>query len=346
MNFFKSVREKNLNAQLESLINELAQQIKDYRAGELSYINAGHVEKWARQFPVWEDRRLRIIFMKELVYILKRTYYSHKKTLSALRYINKLVTPKSYIASIQKNGASQKEILELMRSNNLLPPTSPYNGENVVFYIDDFIFTGNRFLNDIRSWLAKQKEMIPEHLIIKTAVIADHEYARYSLNKQKESLSGGLDQGIRIEFQFNARVTYENRNSYRNNADVLWPVVRPEDPMVEAYLQSLEQQYAFEPRIAGKGRSSLFRSEQGRQLLERQFLWAGLKIRSLSKKPDPILKPLGYGPYSFGFGSMLVSYRNCPNTTPLALWWGNPDVEEGHPLSKWYPLFPRKTYDA
>lgn len=344
MNFFKSAREKILNNRLERLKKELAQQIKDYRAGELSYINAEHVEKWARQFPVWKDKKLGAMFMEELIYIFKRTYYSRKRTLSALQYINKLVTPKSYIASIQKNGASQKEILELMRSNNLLPPTLPYNGENVVFYIDDFIFTGNRFLNDIRAWLTEQKEKLPDHLIINIAVIVDHRYARYSLNKQKSLLMRDL--GIRIEFRFHAKFTYENRYSNRNRSDVLWPVVHPEDPMVKAYLRSLEQKYAFEPRIAGKGQSPLFRSEEGRQLLERQFLWAGLKISSLSKNPNSILKPLGYGPFSFGFGSMLVSYRNCPNTTPLALWWGNPDVEEGHPLSKWYPLFPRKTYEA
>lgn len=35
---------------------------------------------------------------------------------------------------------------------------------------------------------------------------------------------------------------------------------------------------------------------------------------------------------TLGFGSMLVTFRNCPNNSPLALWAGDP----------WYPLFPRK----
>jgi hypothetical protein len=36
---------------------------------------------------------------------------------------------------------------------------------------------------------------------------------------------------------------------------------------------------------------------------------------------------------TLGFGSLIVTFRNCPNNTPLALWAGDP----------WYPLFPRIT---
>ena len=36
---------------------------------------------------------------------------------------------------------------------------------------------------------------------------------------------------------------------------------------------------------------------------------------------------------SLGFGSLVVTFRNCPNNAPLALWAGDP----------WYPLFPRRT---
>jgi hypothetical protein len=36
---------------------------------------------------------------------------------------------------------------------------------------------------------------------------------------------------------------------------------------------------------------------------------------------------------TLGFGSTLVTFRNCPNNCPLAFWAGYP----------WYPLFQRKT---
>jgi hypothetical protein len=35
---------------------------------------------------------------------------------------------------------------------------------------------------------------------------------------------------------------------------------------------------------------------------------------------------------TLGFGSTIVTFRNCPNNAPLAFWAGDP----------WYPLFPRK----
>jgi hypothetical protein len=69
-----------------------------------------------------------------------------------------------------------------------------------------------------------------------------------------------------------------------------------------------------------------------------------LRIRSFSQNPSPSLRPLGFGPFGVGFGSLFVTYRNCPNNAPLALWWGDPDADPSHPFSKWRPLVPRKTY--
>jgi hypothetical protein len=88
----------------------------------------------------------------------------------------------------------------------------------------------------------------------------------------------------------------------------------------------------------------VFSSEQGRQALEQGFLKAGMKIRSFSADPSAALKPLGFGPFGVGFGSLFLSYRNCPNNAPLALWWGDPSKPRTHPFSKWLPLVPRKTY--
>ena len=70
-------------------------------------------------------------------------------------------------------------------------------------------------------------------------------------------------------------------------------------------------------------------------MLEQEFLKAGAKIKY---ELCPDLKenhwPLGYDVFKcVGFGSLLVTYRNCPNNCPLVLWAGAP----------WFPLFPRKT---
>ena len=107
-----------------------------------------------------------------------------------------------------------------------------------------------------------------------------------------------------------------------------------------------EKKFPFIPREpGGKLEHELFSSEEGRQLLEREFLLAGVKILSKCKNPGPSLRPLGFSPFGLGFGSLIVTFRNCPNNCPLALWWGDPEADETSPLNKWYPLFPRKTYE-
>jgi hypothetical protein len=73
------------------------------------------------------------------------------------------------------------------------------------------------------------------------------------------------------------------------------------------------------------------------------MLVAGVHIVSLSKDPKPQMRPLGYDTLlTLGFGGLLITYRNISNNCPLALWWGDPDAPENHPLSQWYPLFPRR----
>ena len=101
----------------------------------------------------------------------------------------------------------------------------------------------------------------------------------------------------------------------------------------------------FEPRTPLPNASRLFTSEKNRQLLEREFLHAGTQIQGFAESPSAALKPLGFSPFVPGFGSLFVTYRNCPNNCPLALWYGDPDLGPDHPLSRWYPLFPRKTYN-
>jgi hypothetical protein len=81
------------------------------------------------------------------------------------------------------------------------------------------------------------------------------------------------------------------------------------------------------------GDSEIFSSEAGRDLLEQQLLKAGLQIREECQYLKENHRPLGYMKLkTLGFGSLLVTFRNCPNNCPLAFWVDDP----------WYPLFPRK----
>jgi hypothetical protein len=90
-------------------------------------------------------------------------------------------------------------------------------------------------------------------------------------------------------------------------------------------------------------RETLFSSPAAREVVERTFMRAGAYIVSLPANPKVQMRPLGYEYLeSLGFGSVVVTYRNVANNCPLALWWGDPSKPPSHPLSKWYPLFPRR----
>ena len=137
--------------------------------------------------------------------------------------------------------------------------------------------------------------------------------------------------GKEINLQFWTPRKFENRRSYRDNASVLWPATVPENPDVVEYLssegRSLER---FQPRVVSRNPISPFATESGRQLLEEEFLRAGARIINSHNEVRPALKPLGFSSFEPGFGSLVAFYRNCPNNTPLALWWG---------LGGWYPRY-------
>ena len=107
---------------------------------------------------------------------------------------------------------------------------------------------------------------------------------------------------------------------------------------------ALPAKFPFEPRQPSAAAIQPFSSEAGRQVLESEFLIAGAKIRAMSENPKQSMRPLGFSPFGVGFGSMIVTYRNCPNNCPLAMWWGDPEATSG--ALHWYPLLQREGYSS
>ena len=205
-------------------------------------------------------------------------------------------------------------------------------------YLDDALFTGGRIGADLSDWMANGPDKATLHII----VIASHRFGEWKCTERLEQAAIGSGKDIVPHFW--AAIRLENRKSHRYRSEVLWPTVLPDDDDLQNYVQS-ETRFPFEPRQpGGRLRKNIFSSENGRQLLEKELLLAGVRIRSFCDNPSPAIRPLGFGPFGVGFGSMIVTYRNCPNNCPLALWWGDPNAEPYHPFSKWYPLLPRKTH--
>jgi hypothetical protein len=255
--------------------------------------------------------------------------------------------PKAYWAranflTIQKAGQSQKEMVSLFagalqqKSGLDLSKCGAAGGDYV--YLDDVLFTGGRVATDLQAWITG---MAPANAVVHVILMALHTSGHYYItsNRLKKAIAESRKE---IKICFWRLIELKNQKNQKDESDVLWPAVVPADAAVRAYVDA-EKKYPLAMRNAG-GALGVFSSEAGRQLLEGEFLIAGVKIRSLTQSPKDFIRPLGCGNFGVGFGSLLATYRNCPNNCPLALWWGDPDAIAG--ALHWYPLLPRKTYAA
>lgn len=319
-----------------NLLASIANTIKDYRAGEIAEPTPDNVDRWISQF----DEDVQIPMLRELDHVFKLTYKPKlevKKFLEAVATHEALVgnIPREFwrnarILNIQKNGRSQVEMRilfgEILRARYGLSIDHGSTSDDAFIYLDDAIFTGDRVIED----LADITENIPPRAQLHIIVIAIHSYAEHWFRRNHRIAVLFQKQ---INVQFWQAISFENRRTWRDQSGMLVPtdILCPE----EIGVRNLNERV-----------SRFFSSVNGRQLLEREFLRAGTTIRGFASNPSQRLKPLGYSLFDPGFGSMFVTYRNCPNNCPLALWYGNPEYPSNHPLGRWYPLFPRKIYDS
>lgn len=310
-----------------------------YRKGELERpFDIDHIQRWVQQF----DEGVQKPLLDELAYVLERTYIERVKMKAFLQQLfNAIESDDSKcdewkninLLQLQQRGNSQREMLalfdEVLHENCQGSVTvNDCNKTNVqtYIYLDDFIFTGFRLKTDLENWIINYA---PQS--INLYVITYGSYAGSWNNKQ--NIEGTIKQtGKNINLQFIEQIKIENRKTYSSSSDVLWPSGTPSDQGVIAFEAGLiNKPYKRAPVTLNN--DGIFSSETSRQLLEQQFLIKGVEIINASGNFPPAHKPLGFlGFDSFGFGAMHLTYRNCPNNAPLALWAGSP----------WYPLFPRK----
>jgi len=333
----------------EQYLNSIASTLSDFREGEIPAPTPHHVDKWVSQF----DDDFQLPILKETAYVLQQSYCSKEDVSDFFRSLirSEKLAGKNYydfwkaahILDIQQNGYSQSEIRDLfgqllleecgLNINLCGVEGGPY------VYLDDILFTGGRIGQDMAGWVPCAPDNSTVHII----VIGTHNLGEWKCSENLKNLANTNSKSI--SFHIWAAIRIENRKAYRNKSNVLWPTELPDHILVSEFMER-GSKFPFEPRQpGGKPDHQFFSCEEGRQILEAQFLIAGLKIISFCQNPSSAMKPLGFSPFGLGFGSTIVTYRNCPNNCPLALWWGNPQLPRTHPLSKWYPLVQRKTYD-
>ena len=112
-------------------------------------------------------------------------------------------------------------------------------------------------------------------------------------------------------------VELEDRLAYINTSDVFRPAQIPADAVTQAYVKAMKRQPVLRTP-PGTGDLKIFSSDEGRKLLEQQFLAKGAYIRTVCPMLNQYQRPLGNTLLeTLGFGSTIVTFRNCPNNAPL-----------------------------
>ena len=326
-------------AERNELLVSIAETTVDYRQGAIESPTPEHVDRWVRQF----DDCVQLPILQEMDHVLKKTYFSRERTKRFLRGLfetKKLVgdDPCAFWKSvkfldIQGGGASQTEMLALF--SEILEKGCGFQVDDcgaeadTFVYLDDGVFTGNRVRSDFEAWISKEALMKADVHII---TIAIHSGGQYYANDMIERAVKSIGRENDIHFHWWSAIAPEDRKLYTDTSDVLRPTEIPDDDEVRAYVEAMNH----EPHLRNPGNiggKEFFSSDVKRQILEQEFLKAGVKIRNLCPRIGDTQRPLGHMTLeTLGFGSLIVTFRNCPNNAPLALWAGDP----------WYPLFCRK----
>jgi hypothetical protein len=321
-----------------ALSARIATIIADYRDGEIQRPTPDHVGRWIAQFP----RAAREPLLQETAHLLDQTYFSKTKIDSFIDGLAKSQKfsgddPESFwrgvkFLDIQRNGNSQRDMLRMfgaaLGKRFGLDIAECGKRPALFLYLDDGLYTGHHILGDLKVWIEKEA---PAEAAVRIVVIIEHAYRQYYAESELGKAARAV--GKKIAFRFWHAMRAEDRKSSTDASDVLRPAEIPDDELTKAYVAAMR--YPPVLRKPGKkGPLNLFSSEAARNLLEQEFLKSGVHIRAICPHLNKYQRPLGNSVLeTLDFGSTVVTFRNCPNNAPLALWAGDP----------WHPLFPRRT---
>lgn len=322
---------------LNELAGSIAKRVHDYREGEIPARTSDIVMGWAAQFR--ED--VQVDLLTELDHVLAHTYFGKDRYRNEILQIVQSHTRTSGNAcenwsqieflNIQTEGNSQREMLSILDEvlwEECRLKIAECGGGNTFAYFDDGIFTGNRVRKDLSTWIERDA---PQSATLIIATLISHSFGEYRTRQQLYGSARKAKKDILICFE--SAHKYENRFRWRNTSAVLFPTELGKQ--AEDFLAMAQDEYPFSPREPGRTASpNIFSSEGTRQILETELLTAGLYLRKSLGNQKLYFRPLGFGNLGLGFGAMTITYRNCPNTCPLGLWWSVDD--------NWYPLFPRR----
>jgi hypothetical protein len=355
---------------MEDVIDQIVEELKDYRVEENHKIDNDRVRNWINQFN--EDDRNFIL--EEMLNIFKKRYCTKKEGIFFLKQtIDFLVkrfkynNPKSLLEeteflTLQESGKSQSILLGLLKE--LLRHDYDYDFENHspkfvknYLYIDDILCTGNTLYQDMFEWLneivndKRRIENIQEQgqRIIFSYIFLHNKNFHKKLAQMKFNISDKIKDSITMGRWIEID---NNSNKSSSHCEVAKPLNKELSARVNTYKDEVcksVDEYAggkypvaedfFRPNNI-PAKEDLFTTPENRNRLEKILLEKGIEILdntdNITKQQ---MRALGYSLPSFkdfGFGALCFTWRNVPNNTPLVFWYAG---------GGFFPLFEKHTIE-
>ncbi len=325
----------------------LAQVLAGYKPLQGRNLQAW-VEKWAAQF----DKGVRQRVVEETAHVLENTLITQT---AAEQILETLITDaemcgdgdirgwwkSSNFLWESRKGQSQRIMRDMidksLQDTHGLSITDCGSERGSKFqryiYLDDVVCTGTQWKWAVDGWLKRESAKLAGdkevHLWLVALAVHSHRLAHPIGHLEKVARDLGISLKIDVWAGFQMK-----------SSDLL-PIFEPTryddpSPQVLTLIEKLVQTghpMKFREKNLTPPNCRVFSSEDARDLLEREFLTAGCWIKyELCTELKENLWPLGYDVLDgAGFGTPIVTWRNCPNNAPLALWSGD----------KWDPLLPR-----
>lgn len=283
----------------QKLCESVADTIKSYRQGEITQRTADDVDRWLSQFTPANQ----LAFIREFAHVIEHTFATRDdfaKYLDMLLVEPKLVGDNARkfwsgvtILNIQKEGNSQSDMIQLLQQRSVEQfgiEAGSHPDSNEYIYLDDFIFTGGRVKQDLADWVNYKA---PASGVLHIIVIARHR-GSYQLKDDIQALFQCSGKDFEVNIWNEENLWIENRKTYRNKANVLWPVSYPDEPVIAAFIGGLPTNKPFFPRTPLPQTVWPFSTEYGRQILEKEFLLAGIRILNRCSSVKANMKPLGF----------------------------------------------------
>ncbi len=328
------------------LMGQIASKLSDYRYPPPAGMDVNHVNRWIQQFEP-NDRRF---VLEETDRLMGLGYFSERHYQKAANeeandQENEQIFNDGAFLNIQLQGSSQREYLNLIQSLredaiNVISRNTDVNWVHSFrefVYADDVSFSGAKAISDL-TWFITHFEL--QNITIYVYFMGLHTFAEWKIKEQLERVF--LDRNITIEVNGGKFIRVENQRRNSSQSGVCAKAESVSMPLWATRTVNFTGTYR-----EGYSENDIFPDETRRDRFEAILTKIGFSILVHSQNPSPVIKPLGFSTFrGVGFGGTIFTFRNCPNNTPLAFWWGSYHVTGQPALDCWYPLMRRNGYNV